>query len=70
MRDGEQPAPGEPPAARPPAAPPRPLTGAQAVVQVLLEQGVEYVFGIPGGAVLPLYDAMYDAPLRHVLVRH
>ncbi|MFS8640174.1 MAG: biosynthetic-type acetolactate synthase large subunit [Symbiobacteriaceae bacterium] len=40
------------------------------MVQVLLEQGVEYVFGIPGGAVLPLYDAMYDTPLRHVLVRH
>ncbi|MEW6046704.1 MAG: biosynthetic-type acetolactate synthase large subunit [Bacillota bacterium] len=47
-----------------------PLTGAQAVVQALVEHGVELVFGIPGGAVLPLYDAMHDAPLTHILVRH
>ncbi|WP_371413476.1 biosynthetic-type acetolactate synthase large subunit [Thermaerobacter sp. FW80] len=47
-----------------------PMTGAEAVVQVLVEQGVEVVFGIPGGAVLPLYDALYGAPLRHVLARH
>ncbi|QIA28307.1 acetolactate synthase large subunit [Thermaerobacter sp. PB12/4term] len=52
----------------PPGAPG--VTGAQAVVKVLLEQGVEVVFGIPGGAVLPLYDALYGAPIRHVLARH
>ncbi|EKP95331.1 acetolactate synthase, large subunit [Thermaerobacter subterraneus DSM 13965] len=47
-----------------------PMTGAEAVVRVLVEQGVEVVFGIPGGAVLPLYDALYGAPIRHVLARH
>ncbi|WP_042502037.1 biosynthetic-type acetolactate synthase large subunit [Thermaerobacter marianensis] len=46
------------------------MSGADVVVQVLLEQGVEWVFGIPGGAVLPLYDALYGAPIRHVLARH
>lgn len=46
------------------------MTGAEAVVRVLVEQGVEVVFGIPGGAVLPLYDALYGAPIRHVLARH
>lgn len=47
------------------------LTGAQAIVRSLEELGVEVAFGIPGGAVLPLYDPIYDsAKLRHVLVRH
>ncbi len=41
------------------------LKGAQAIVQVLfLEQGVDTVFGYPGGAVIPLYDALYEAPLK------
>lgn len=49
----------------------RTLSGAQAVVRVLEEAGVEWVFGHPGGASLPLYDALYDAPaIRHVLCRH
>lgn len=47
------------------------LTGAQAVVRVLKEQGVEVVYGIPGGAVLPLYDALHGVTdFDHVLVRH
>ncbi|CAN5880037.1 hypothetical protein BH24ACT8_BH24ACT8_12610 [soil metagenome] len=46
-------------------------TGAQALVATLRRVGVEHIFGLPGGAVLPLYDALYQAPgLRHFLVRH
>jgi acetolactate synthase-1/2/3 large subunit len=49
----------------------RTLTGAQIVVQALVDQGVTDLFGYPGGAVLPIYDALFDEPrLRHVLVRH
>jgi acetolactate synthase-1/2/3 large subunit len=55
-------------AAAPDAAPP---TGAQALIRTLLDLGVDTVFGYPGGAVLPLYDALHGEPrLRHVLVRH
>jgi acetolactate synthase-1/2/3 large subunit len=47
------------------------LTGAQAVVRTLEELGVDIVFGIPGGAVLPLYDPLLDSTkVRHILVRH
>ena len=47
------------------------LSGAQVVIKALVEQGVEVVFGYPGGAVLPLYDALFKQnALRHVLVRH
>ncbi|MDO4927737.1 MAG: acetolactate synthase large subunit [Corynebacterium sp.] len=47
------------------------MTGADAVVRALEELGTETVFGLPGGAVLPLYDALYGSEkLRHVLVRH
>src|SRR5438128_9036441 len=47
------------------------MTGAQMVIQALLDQGVEYVFGYPGGAVLPIYDAMFQQEkLKHILVRH
>jgi acetolactate synthase-1/2/3 large subunit len=47
------------------------MTGAQSVVRSLEEIGVEIIFGIPGGAVLPVYDPLYDSKkLRHVLVRH
>ncbi|MGB9660955.1 MAG: biosynthetic-type acetolactate synthase large subunit [Moorellaceae bacterium] len=45
-------------------------TGAQAVMEALLSEGVELVFGYPGGAVLPLYHALADSPIKHVLVRH
>lgn len=48
------------------------MTGAQAIVHTLIQQGVEIVFGYPGGAIMPTYDALYDVRdrLRHVLVRH
>jgi acetolactate synthase-1/2/3 large subunit len=44
--------------------------GAQAIVEGLLAQGVEVVFGHPGGAILPLYDALHGSRLHHVLCRH
>jgi acetolactate synthase-1/2/3 large subunit len=46
------------------------LTGAHIIWSVLVEQGVDTVFGYPGGAILPAYDALLDHPIRHVLVRH
>jgi len=47
------------------------ISGAEIVVRALLDQGVEVLFGYPGGAVLPIYDALFAEPkLRHVLVRH
>src|SRR5258705_13027096 len=47
------------------------LTGAEIVVRALVDQGVDTIFGYPGGAVLPIYDAIFDAnELRHILVRH
>jgi len=47
------------------------LSGAEIVVETLVRQGVEFVFGYPGGAVLPIYDALFEHPqLRHILVRH
>ena len=49
----------------------QPMTGAQSLVRSLEEVGVEIVFGIPGGAILPLYDPLFDTrKIRHVLVRH
>ncbi len=45
-------------------------TGAQIVWESLCREGVEVVFGVPGGAILPTYDAMPSYPIRHVLVRH
>src|SRR6188508_3159472 len=47
-----------------------PLTGAQILWESLVRQGVNVVFGYPGGAILPAYDAMLDYPIRHILVRH
>ncbi|HAE30124.1 MAG TPA: biosynthetic-type acetolactate synthase large subunit [Flavobacteriales bacterium] len=48
------------------------MTGAQAVVQSLIEEGVDRIFGYPGGAIMPVYDALYDVEdkLTHVLTRH
>lgn len=46
------------------------LTGAQALVKSLEAEGVEVVFGLPGGAILPVYDPMLDSSIRHILVRH
>jgi acetolactate synthase-1/2/3 large subunit len=49
----------------------RQMTGAEMVVQSLKDQGVEVVFGYPGGAVLPIYDAIFQQnKIRHILVRH
>jgi acetolactate synthase I/II/III large subunit len=45
-------------------------TGAQILWECLVREGVTDVFGYPGGAILPAYDAMLDFPIRHVLVRH
>jgi acetolactate synthase-1/2/3 large subunit len=45
-------------------------TGAQIIWECLVHEGVSTVFGYPGGAILPAYDAMLDYPVRHVLVRH
>ncbi len=45
-------------------------TGAQIVWEVLVAEGVDVVFGYPGGAIMPTYDAMPGYPIRHVLVRH
>ncbi len=46
------------------------LTGAQALVESLELAGVEVAFGIPGGAILPAYDPLFDSKIRHILVRH
>ncbi len=45
-------------------------TGAQVLVETLEAQGVEYIFGYPGGATLPIYDALARSSIRHILVRH
>src|SRR5579863_7196833 len=72
--------PAQPAGAQQPAAAPRPshanpvpvrVTGAQALVMALERVGVEVVFGIPGGAVLPAYDPLLDSSqIRHILARH
>ena len=47
------------------------LTGAQIVIQCLLEQGVDTVFGYPGGTILNIYDALYQQKeIRHILTSH
>ena len=49
----------------------REMTGAEMVIRSLVDQGVRDIFGYPGGAVLPIYDAIFDQnSLRHILVRH
>jgi acetolactate synthase-1/2/3 large subunit len=45
-------------------------TGAKILVESLQREGVEIIFGYPGGVVLPIYDELYDSSLRHILVRH
>src|SRR5690242_21593545 len=48
-----------------------PISGADIVIKALIDQGVEVIFGYPGGAVLPLYDALFKQnQIRHILVRH
>jgi acetolactate synthase-1/2/3 large subunit len=46
------------------------LTGAQALIKSLEMEGVEVVFGLPGGCILPAYDPLLDSAIRHILVRH
>ena len=46
------------------------LTGAEALIKSLEQQGVDTVFGLPGGAILPVYDPLLDSSIRHILVRH
>jgi acetolactate synthase-1/2/3 large subunit len=46
------------------------LTGAQALIKSLEMEGVEVMFGLPGGCILPAYDPIIDSPIRHILVRH
>jgi acetolactate synthase-1/2/3 large subunit len=46
------------------------ITGAQSLVNALEQAGVDVMFGIPGGAILPAYDPIYDSKIRHILVRH
>ncbi|NLE96488.1 MAG: acetolactate synthase large subunit, partial [Propionibacterium sp.] len=46
------------------------LTGAEALVESLERVGVEVAFGIPGGAILPAYDPLFDSTIRHILTRH
>ena len=46
------------------------MNGGQALVKALEREGVEVVFGLPGGAILPVYDPIIESPIRHILVRH
>ena len=49
----------------------RELTGSQILCEALMREGVEFMYGYPGGAIMPFYDALTSYPaLRHVLVRH
>jgi acetolactate synthase I/II/III large subunit len=50
----------------------RTITGAEAVIASLVKEGVDLIFGYPGGAIMPIYDALYDyqQQVRHILVRH
>ncbi len=46
------------------------MTGAEVMVKCLIEQGVTTIFGYPGGAILPFYDALREAPVKHILTAH
>ena len=46
------------------------LTGAQLMIRSLVDEGVTHLFGYPGGAIIPFYDALVDSPLTHILSRH
>ena len=46
------------------------LTGAQALIKSLEQEGVDTIFGLPGGAILPVYDPLLESTIRHILVRH
>jgi len=51
-------------------ADPKLMSGSQILLECLVRENVDCIFGYPGGVTLPLYDALYDHPIRHVLVRH
>ncbi len=53
-----------------PGESPQLMTGAQSLVRSLEKVGVEVIFGIPGGSILPAYDPLFDSSIRHILVRH
>jgi acetolactate synthase-1/2/3 large subunit len=53
-----------------PTLTPRPRTGGDAVLEALEREGVDVIFGYPGGTIMPFYDALYGHPMRHILVRH
>ncbi|MBC8388511.1 MAG: biosynthetic-type acetolactate synthase large subunit [Actinobacteria bacterium] len=46
------------------------ISGAQMLIKCLKEEGVEVIFGFPGGVVIPIYDVIFDCNIRHILVRH
>ena len=46
------------------------VSGSKVFIEALIREGVDTVFGYPGGAVLPIYDTLFNAPIRHILVRH
>src|SRR6185295_7812294 len=46
------------------------MNGGQALIKALEMEGVEVMFGLPGGAILPVYDPIIDSTIRHILVRH
>ncbi|MGA9174897.1 MAG: biosynthetic-type acetolactate synthase large subunit [Thermoactinomyces sp.] len=48
----------------------RKLTGSEILLRCLIQEGVEVIFGYPGGAVLPIYDSLYEGHIRHLLARH
>src|SRR3546814_6346901 len=63
MQSAKQPAPAQ--------MPKQQMSGAELMIEALVDQGVEVIFGYPGGAVLPIYDALFKQnAIRHILVRH
>jgi len=46
------------------------MKGTKIIVESLMDEGVEYIFGIPGGSIIPLYDEYYDSDIKHILMRH
>src|ERR1700683_1911682 len=46
------------------------MSGSQILLECLVRENVDCIFGYPGGVTLPLYDAFYDHPIKHILVRH
>ena len=67
----ETPSPDQVRAKADPQSQPQLMTGAEIVIKALIDQGVEVIFGYPGGAVLPLYDALHQQDeIQHILVRH